>query len=101
MIIQFINILNAYNVIYGRPALVAFPAMASPMHMAIKFPTIDERIRVIQGDQGTTQQCYVDFVKQFTTQNAGSASKKGTRSLEMSKELLNIKLKSKKPKTTT
>ena len=56
---------SAYNVLLGRPSLNAIKAIPSAYHMVIKFPT-KNGVRMVQGDQRVTRECYSASRKQKT-----------------------------------
>ncbi|XP_062091811.1 uncharacterized protein LOC133797783 [Humulus lupulus] len=49
---------TAYNVIFGRPALVEFGAITSIRHLCMKFPCDNGGVGTVRGDQKSARKCY-------------------------------------------
>lgn len=58
-----VKVLSAYNVIFERTTLTSLRVVTSISHLKMKFP-IENGIRVINGCQKTSQQLYIDELKQ-------------------------------------
>ena len=54
---------SAYNMLLGRPSLIAIKAIPSAYHMMIKFPTVS-RVGMVRGDQRVARECYSASMKQ-------------------------------------
>ncbi|KAJ4728684.1 Retrovirus-related Pol polyprotein from transposon opus [Melia azedarach] len=53
---------SSYNVILGRPFLMANKGVVSTYHLKLKFP-VDNQIGVVRGDQLTARKCYTSSVR--------------------------------------
>ena len=59
---------SAYNMLLGRPSLIAIKAIPSAYHMIIKFPTI-HGVGMVRGDQRVARECYIASMKQRAIDN--------------------------------
>ncbi|KAL0427867.1 UNVERIFIED_CONTAM: hypothetical protein Slati_2961500 [Sesamum latifolium] len=62
---------SAYNIILGRPSLNLFRAIASTLHMKLKFPTL-EGIGEAVGDERMAREFYVNTLKRSRERLGGS-----------------------------
>ncbi|KAL0312891.1 UNVERIFIED_CONTAM: hypothetical protein Sradi_5688400 [Sesamum radiatum] len=62
---------SAYNIILGRPSLNLFRAIASTLHMKLKFPT-PEGIGEAVGDERMARECYVNTLKRSRERLGGN-----------------------------
>ncbi|KAI3465817.1 hypothetical protein Pfo_022480 [Paulownia fortunei] len=61
-----VNAPSTYNMIFGRPSLNLFHAVASTYHMKLKFST-HEGIGEAVGDQRMAQECYANTLRKAST----------------------------------
>ncbi|XP_016164353.1 uncharacterized protein LOC107606855 [Arachis ipaensis] len=58
---------SLYNIIIRRPALNAFRALVSILHLCVKFPVQENRIATMYVDHQEARQCYNASLKQNST----------------------------------
>ena len=63
-----VDIPSSYNILLGRPSLIAIRAISFAYHMIIKFPTANE-VGMIRGDQRVARKCYSASMKQKEVSN--------------------------------
>ena len=59
---------SSYNMLLGRPSLIAIKAIPSAYHMMIKFPTVSGA-GMVRGDQRVARECYSTSMKQKAVDN--------------------------------
>jgi len=58
-----VNVISAYNILLGRPALNRLNAVSSTRHMKMKLPDLSGTVIVIKSDQEEAWKCYENSLK--------------------------------------